>query len=325
MALFLIRRLLQSVVALFVVSLIVFVGVYGIANPVDILISPDATPEELRRITRVLGLDRPMWEQYGLFVLNALRGDLGNSFIHNQPAIQLILERFPATFELAITAMLIAVLLGIPLGMWAGLRPNGIAGRSIMAGSILGFSLPTFWVGLLLIMVFAVELGWLPATGRGQTVEVLGVRLSFLTLDGLAHLVLPALNLALFKISLVIRLTRAGMREVLLADYVKYAYAKGLSERRVILVHVLKNILIPVVTVLGLELGSVIAYSVVTESVFAWPGMGKLVIDAINILDRPIIVAYLMVVVLMFTVINLAVDLLYTVIDPRVRLRPAAA
>lgn len=325
MALFLIRRLLQSVVALFVVSLIVFVGVYGIGNPVDILVSPDATPEELRRITRVLGLDRPMWEQYGLFVLNALRGDLGNSFIHNQPAIQLILERFPATFELAITAMLIAVLLGIPLGMWAGLRPNGIAGRSIMAGSILGFSLPTFWVGLLLIMVFAVELGWLPATGRGQTVEVLGMRLSFLTLDGLAHLVLPALNLALFKISLVIRLTRAGMREVLLADYVKYAHAKGLSERRVILVHVLKNILIPVVTVLGLELGSVIAYSVVTESVFAWPGMGKLVIDAINILDRPIIVAYLMVVVLMFTVINLAVDLLYTVIDPRVRLRPAAA
>ena len=325
MALFLIRRLLQSVVALFVVSLIVFVGVYGIGNPVDILISPDATPEELRRITRVLGLDRPMWEQYGLFVLNALRGDLGNSFIHNQPAIQLILERFPATFELAISAMLIAVLLGIPLGMWAGLRPNGITGRSIMAGSILGFSLPTFWVGLLLIMVFAVELGWLPATGRGQTVEVLGMRLSFLTLDGLAHMVLPALNLALFKISLVIRLTRAGMREVLLADYVKYAHAKGLSERRVILVHVLKNILIPVVTVLGLELGSVIAYSVVTESVFAWPGMGKLVIDAINILDRPIIVAYLMVVVLMFTLINLAVDLLYTVIDPRVRLRPAAA
>jgi peptide/nickel transport system permease protein len=180
-------------------------------------------------------------------------------------------------------------------------------------------------VGLLLIMVFAVQLGWLPATGRGETVEVLGMRLSFLTRDGLAHLILPALNLALFKISLVIRLTRAGMREVLLADYVKYAYAKGLTERRVIFVHVLKNILIPVVTVLGLELGSVIAYSVVTESVFAWPGMGKLVIDAINILDRPIIVAYLMVVVLMFTVINLAVDLLYTVIDPRVRLKPASA
>jgi peptide/nickel transport system permease protein len=321
-ALFLIRRLLQSAVALFVVSLIVFVGVYGIGNPVDILISPDATREELQRVTRVLGLDRPMWEQYGLFLWNALQGDLGNSFIHNQPAIQLILERFPATLELA---LLIAVLFGIPLGMWAGLRPDGFAGRGIMAGSILGFSLPTFWVGLVLIMLFSVELGWLPATGRGETVEVLGVRLSILTLDGLKHLALPAINLALFKVSLVIRLTRAGVREVLLMDYVKFAHAKGLREHRVVLVHVLKNILIPVVTVLGLELGSVIAYSVVTESVFAWPGMGKLVIDAINILDRPIIVAYLMVVVLMFTVINLAVDLLYTVLDPRVRLTPAAA
>lgn len=325
MGLFIIRRLIQTVVALFIVSLVVFVGVYGVGNPIEILISPDATPEELRRVTRVLGLDRPMWEQYGLFVVNALRGDLGNSFIHGQPAIQLILERFPATFELAICAMLLAVLLGIPLGMWAGLRPNGFAGRSIMAGSIVGFSLPTFWVGLVLIMIFAVELGWLPATGRGQTVEILGMRLSIFTLDGLAHLVLPALNLALFKISLVIRLTRAGMREVMLTDYVKFAHAKGLSEQRVILVHVLKNILIPVVTVLGLELGSVIAYSVVTESVFAWPGMGKLVIDAINILDRPIIVAYLMVVVLIFAVINLIVDVLYSVIDPRVRLQRTVA
>ena len=324
MALFLIRRLIQSVIALFVVSLIVFIGVYAIGNPVDILTSPDATREEVQRITRVLGLDRPMWEQYGLFVLNALRGDLGYSFIHNQPAVQLILQRFPATFELAISAMLIAVLFGIPLGMWAGLRPDSVAGKTILAGSILGFSLPTFWVGLLLIMVFAVELGLLPATRRGQTVAVLGMQLSIFTLDGLAHLVLPAINLALFKASLVIRLTRAGMREVLLADYVKFARAKGLSEQRIILVHVLKNILIPVVTVLGLELGSVIAYSVVTESIFAWPGMGKLVIDAINILDRPIIVAYLMVVVLMFTVINLVIDLLYTVIDPRVRLRPDA-
>jgi peptide/nickel transport system permease protein len=321
MGLFLIRRLLQSAVALVAVSLIVFVGVYAIGNPVDILISPDATREEVQRITRVLGLDRPMWEQYGLFVLNALRGDLGVSFIHNQPAIRLILEHLPATLELAFSAMFIAVLFGIPLGMWAGMRPNGLADRSIMAGSILGFSLPTFWVGLVLIMVFAVQLGWLPASGRGQTVEVLGLNLSVFTRDGLAHLVLPSLNLALFKMSLVIRLTRAGMREVLLTDYVKYARAKGLSESRVIFVHVLKNILIPVVTVLGLELGSVIAYSVVTESIFAWPGMGKLVIDAINILDRPIIVAYLLVVVLMFTVINLVVDVLYTVIDPRVRLQ----
>ncbi len=323
MALFLIGRLIQSAIALFVVSLIVFVGVYALGNPVDVLISPDATREEVERVTRVLGLDRPMWEQYGLFLLNAVRGDLGNSFIHNQPAIRLIIERFPATFELAICAMLMAVLLGIPLGMWAGMKPDSLSGRTIMAGSILGFSLPTFWVGLLLIMVFAVELGWLPATGRGETVHVLGVRLSVVTLDGLAHLALPALNLALFKIALVIRLTRAGTREVLLADYIKFARAKGLSRKRIILVHVLRNILVPIVTVLGLELGSVIAYSVVTESIFAWPGMGKLMIDAVNILDRPIIVAYLVVVVLMFTVINLAVDLLYSVIDPRVRLRPS--
>jgi peptide/nickel transport system permease protein len=266
-----------------------------------------------------------MWEQYGLFIIGALHGDLGNSFVYNQPAISLIIERLPATFELAFSAMFVAILVGIPLGLWAGLRPNSLAGRSIMAGSILGFSLPTFWVGLVLIMIFAVQLGWLPATGRGHTVGVFGIRLSVLTLDGLAHIALPALNLALFKMALVIRLTRAGVREIMQMDYVKFARAQGLTEHRVIWVHVMKNILIPVVTVLGLELGSIIAYSAVTESIFAWPGMGKLVIDAINILDRPIIVAYLMVVVLMFIVINLIVDVLYTVIDPRVRLTPAAA
>jgi peptide/nickel transport system permease protein len=325
MGAFLVRRSLQSALALFIVSLIVFVGVYGIGNPVELLVSPDATPEEVRRITGVLGLDRPMWEQYGLFIIGALHGDLGNSFVYNQPAISLIIERLPATFELAFSAMFVAILVGIPLGLWAGLRPNSLAGRSIMAGSILGFSLPTFWVGLVLIMIFAVQLGWLPATGRGHTVGVFGIRLSVLTLDGLAHIALPALNLALFKMALVIRLTRAGVREIMQMDYVKFARAQGLTEHRVIWVHVMKNILIPVVTVLGLELGSIIAYSAVTESIFAWPGMGKLVIDAINILDRPIIVAYLMVVVLMFIVINLIVDVLYTVIDPRVRLTPAAA
>jgi len=325
MGAFLVRRSLQSALALFIVSVIVFVGVYGIGNPVELLVSPDATPEEVRRITGVLGLDRPMWEQYGLFIIGALHGDLGNSFVYNQPAISLIIERLPATFELAFSAMFVAILVGIPLGLWAGLRPNSLAGRSIMAGSILGFSLPTFWVGLVLIMIFAVQLGWLPATGRGHTVGVFGIRLSVLTLDGLAHIALPALNLALFKMALVIRLTRAGVREIMQMDYVKFARAQGLTEHRVIWVHVMKNILIPVVTVLGLELGSIIAYSAVTESIFAWPGMGKLVIDAINILDRPIIVAYLMVVVLMFIVINLIVDVLYTVIDPRVRLTPAAA
>jgi peptide/nickel transport system permease protein len=189
-----------------------------------------------------------------------------------------------------------------------------------MAGSILGFSLPTFWVGLMLIMVFAVQLGWLPSTGRGETVEVLGTHWSFLTWNGLTHLAMPALNLALFKISLVIRLTRAGVRETMLMDYVKFARAKGLSPFRVTFVHVFKNILIPVVTVTGLEFGSTIAFSVVTESIFAWPGMGKLIIDSINVLDRPVIVAYLMIIVLMFITINLIVDLTYSVLDPRVRL-----
>ena len=225
--------------------------------------------------------------------------------------------------ELAVTAVLLAVLLGIPLGLLAGLYPNSVFGRLAMAGSILGFSLPSFWVGLMLIMVFAVQLGWLPSTGRGATVSVLGVPWSFLTLDGLAHMAMPALNLALGNIALVLRLTRSGVRENLPIDYVKFARAKGLSPIRVVFVHVLKNIMIPVVTVLGLQFGSTIAFAVVTESVFAWPGMGKLIIDSINVLDRPVIVAYLMMIVLMFVLINLAVDLLYTVLDPRVRLESA--
>jgi peptide/nickel transport system permease protein len=198
--------------------------------------------------------------------------------------------------------------------------PEGALARTIMAGSILGFSLPTFWVGLMLIMVFAVQLGWLPSTGRGATAELFGVQWSFLTLDGLRHLLLPALNLSLFNISLVLRLTRAGVRETLPMDFVKFARAKGLTPSRVIFVHVLKNIMIPVVTVVGLELGSTIAFAVVTESVFAWPGMGKLIVDSINVLDRPVIVAYLMMIVLLFVTINLVVDFLYTVLDPRVRL-----
>jgi peptide/nickel transport system permease protein len=226
----------------------------------------------------------------------------------------------PATLELAISSMVIALLVGIPLGMCAGYWPDSVGARVIMTGSILGFSLPSFWVGLMLIVVFAVELGWLPSGGRGETVAVVGIELSFLTLDGLKHLLLPALNLALFKISLVIPLTRAGMRETMQQDYIKYARSKGLSQMRVVFLHAFRNILIPIVTVLGLEMGSVIAFAVVTETVFSWPGMGKLIIDSINLLDRPIIVAYLMMTVLMFVVINLIVDFTYSLIDPRVRL-----
>jgi peptide/nickel transport system permease protein len=318
---FITRRVLQSLVVIFVMSLLVFFGVNIVGDPIDMLINPEADQADIEAAIRALGLDRPIHEQYWYFLVNALKGDLGKSFIFAEPALKLILQRMPATLELAFTAMFMAIFLGIPLGVYAGLRPNSKVSKTIMAGSILGFSLPTFWVGLMFIMIFAVMLGWLPSTGRGETVSLFGIQVSFLTWDGLRHLVLPALNLALFKISLVIRLARAGTREVALQDYIKFARAKGLSSSRVVLVHVMKNIMIPVVTVLGLELGGVIAFAVVTETVFAWPGMGKLLIDSIQLLDRPIIVAYLMITVLMFVVINLVVDIIYSLLDPRVRLK----
>ncbi|MCC7485037.1 MAG: ABC transporter permease [Burkholderiales bacterium] len=320
-----VRRLLQSALVLFVMSALVFAGVYAIGNPVDILISPHADQAEMARATAALGLDLPPWRQYWNFLSGAFSGDLGRSFASNVPAVHLILERMPATVELALTAMVIAVVLGIPLGLVAGLKPESWAGRAIMAGSILGFSLPTFWVGLMLIMLFSVELGWLPTTGRGPTVELLGVPVSVLTLDGLRHAIMPATNLALFKLSLLIRLTRAGTREALAQDYVRFARAKGLSMARVVRVHVLKNIMIPIVTVAGLEFGSVLAFAVVTESIFAWPGMGKLLIDSINVLDRPVIVAYLLIIVFIFVLINFVVDLAYTALDPRVRRAARAA
>jgi peptide/nickel transport system permease protein len=314
------RRLIQALFVVLAMTLIVFVGLHAIGNPIDILISPEADQAERARAIAALGLDQPLWKQYLYFLWGGLHGDLGRSFVFNEPALRLIAQRMPATMELAVSAVLLSVVIGIPLGLYAGLYPDGIIGRTAMAGSILGFSLPTFWVGLMLIMVFAVQLGWLPSTGRGQTAELFGIQWSFLTRDGLAHMAMPALNLALGNIALVLRLTRAGVRENLPMDYVRFARAKGLSPMRVVFVHVMKNILIPVVTVIGLEFGSTIAFSVVTESVFAWPGMGKLIIDSINVLDRPVIVSYLMIIVFLFIFINLVVDLLYTVLDPRVRL-----
>lgn len=320
MTTWLIRRLIQALFVVLAMTLIVFIGVHVIGNPVDILISPEADQAERARVIAALGLDQPLWKQYVLFLNDALHGDLGRSFVFNEPALKLIAQRMPATMELAVTAVLLSIVFGIPLGLYAGLYPDSIAARTIMAGGILGFSLPTFWVGLMLIMVFAVQLGWLPSTGRGATAELFGIQWSFLTWDGMKHLIMPALNLSLFNISLVLRLVRAGVRETLPMDFVKFARAKGLTPARVIFVHVLKNIMIPVVTVVGLELGTTIAFAVVTESVFAWPGMGKLIIDSINVLDRPVIVAYLMMIVLLFIAINLVVDVLYTVLDPRVRL-----
>ena len=323
MIVFIIRRVLQSVFLLLLMSLLVFIGVHTIGNPIDILISPDANQIERTRTIAAFGLDRPLWEQYFLFVRNALGGDMGRSFAFSTPALTLIFERLPATMELAIAAILMAIGLGVPLGLWAGLRPDGLAGKTIMAVSILGFSLPTFWVGMMLIVVFAVQLGWLPSSGRGATQLLLGVPVSFLTWDGLRHLLMPALNLALFNIALVIRLTRAGAQEALLQDYVRFARAKGLSNARIVGVHVLKNILIPIVTVVALQFGSIIAFAIVTESVFSWPGMGKLIIDSIRVLDRPVIVAYLLLIVVLFIFINLAVDVLYSLLDPRVWLSQA--
>ncbi|MHC4997390.1 MAG: ABC transporter permease, partial [Planctomycetota bacterium] len=271
MLVFITRRLLQSVLVVLVMAVLVFLGVFVIGDPVMVLIDPQADQIEIARATAALGLDKPMWEQFLVFLNNAMAGDLGRSFATSEPALAMIIERAPATFELAFTAMLIAIVVGIPLGMLAGLFPETRKAKAVMAGSICCFSLPSFWVGLMLIMLFAVNLGWLPSNGRGETVDVLGLPVSFLTIDGLKHLALPALNLALFKLALVIRLTRAGTREVIHQDYIKFARAKGVSTSRLILVHVLKNILIPLVTVLGLELGGVIALAVVTETIFSWP------------------------------------------------------
>ncbi len=270
-----------------------------------------------------MGLDQPLWRQYLLFLVHLAQGSWGTSFVYHQNAMDVILERLPATLELAVTAMVLAVWSACRWVCWPGATAPSRLDRWLMTGSIFGFSLPTFWVGLVLIVLFAVDLGWLPASGRGATVDVLGVGLSVLTADGLRHILLPALNLSLFPMALVLRLSRSGVREAMGQDFVRYARAKGLSASRILVVHVLKRVSIPIVTVSGLQLGNIIAFSVVTESVFAWPGTGKLIIDSINQLDRPVVVGYLVIIAVLFVAINLAVDLLYMALDPRARLRPA--
>lgn len=320
MTVFIVRRLLQSAALVLAMSVLVFLGVFAIGDPINSLVPPDATQEERQAIVVHFGLDKPIYTQYGRFLGNAVKGDLGRSFKFNESALGLITQRMPATLELAFASLFLTILIGIPLGLFAGFRPHALFSKLIMGLSAFGFSVPTFWLGLMMVLLFAVFLGWLPASGRGETVSVLGIPLSFLSWDGLKHLLLPAINLAAFKLSLIIRLTRAGTQEVLVSDYVKFAKAKGLRNRRIVLVHVLKNTLIPVTTVLGMEFGRTIAFAVVTESIFAWPGMGKLLIESISVLDRPVIVAYLMIIVLMFILINLVVDLIYPALDPRVRL-----
>ena len=318
-----IARLAQAFVVMMIISALVFAGVYAIGNPIDVLISPDATQQIREQAIRAYGLDQPLWKQYLDFLGRLARGDFGRSFLFNMPVLDLIFSRLPATLELTLAAVIGATALGVPLGVYAGYRPDSALSKAIMAISVLGFSVPTFWIGLVLILVFAVTLGWLPAGGRGATATLFGVEWSFLTLEGLRHLFLPALNLSLFKFAMMVRLSRAGTRELMLTDTIKFARAAGESEATILRRHVLKLISIPIVTVFGLEFGSTLAFAVVTETIFSWPGVGKLIIDSISTLDRPVMVAYLMLVALLFIVINLTVDLSYAALDPRLRTRRA--
>jgi len=321
---FIIQRVLQACLVMLVISALVFTGVYAVGNPIDVLISPDATQLIREQTIRAYGLDQPLWKQYLDFISRLTRGDFGRSFVYNMPVLDLIFSRLPATLELTLAAVLGATALGVPLGMYAGYRPDSPVSKAIMAISILGFSVPTFWIGLVLIFTFAVSLGWLPAGNRGDTAALFGIQWSFLTWNGLMHLFLPALNLSLFKFALMVRLARAGTREVMLTDTVKFARAAGLSEGTILLRHVLRLIAIPIVTVFGLEFGSTLAFAVVTETIFSWPGVGKLIIDSISTLDRPVMVAYLMLVAFFFIMINLSVDVAYAALDPRLRTRRAA-
>ena len=321
---FLIQRLLQAVIVMLVISVMVFVGVYAIGNPIDVLISPDATQQIREATIRAYGLDQPLWKQYRDFLSRLLVGDFGRSFVFNMPVMQLILSRLPATLELTLAAVLGATIIGVPLGMYAGCKPDSALSKLIMAASVIGFSVPTFWIGLVLIFTFAVQLGWLPAGNRGDTATLFGVEWSVLTWNGLTHLFLPALNLSLFKFAMMVRLARAGTRETMLTDTVRFARAAGESEWTILRQHVLRLISIPLVTVFGLEFGSTLAFAVVTETIFSWPGIGKLIIDSITSLDRPVMVAYLMLVAFLFIVINLLVDLSYAALDPRLRARRAS-
>lgn len=323
MLVFIVRRSLRAVLVLLVMSVLVFIGAYVVGNPMDILVNPQADRLQREHAISAFGLDQPIWMQYPALLTAALRGDLGESFVHNVPALGLVLERLPATIELCVAALLIAAALAVPLGLLAGLKPDTAVGRTVNAGSILGFSLPTFWVGVMLVMLFSVMLGWLPAEGRGPTTLLFGVGVSFLSHDGWRHLLLPAISLASLELAVFTRLVRAGTLATLRQDYVKFARAKGLPNRRVIGVHVLRNAILPLGRRIGLESGSVVALAIVTESVFAWPGVGKLLIDSIHEVDRPTIVAYLLVTVLLLTGINLVFDIFFAALDPRVRLSDA--
>ena len=318
---YLLKRLVQMVVVLFTVSVIVFLVMSFTGDPVLMIVPPTATDAQIAEARTALGLDRPLWVQYGVFLQNLIRGDLGVSYIFKRPALTLIVERMPATLELVFFSVLLSLAVALPCGVYAGARPNSPFSRAVMGGSLLGISLPSFWVGILLIFYFAVEKGLLPSSGRGATAPLFGIPFAFLTWDGFRHIVLPAVTLALGTLAMLIRLIRAQIMEVMRQDFIRFARAKGVSWRSLFFSHALKNALVPVVTVFGMQIGSLIAFATVTETIFAWPGMGKLLVDSINTADRPVIVAYLMIVAAIFVLINFIVDIVYTLIDPRIDLR----
>ena len=319
MATYIAKRLIQGLVVLLGVSMICFIIFRYMGDPVLTMAGKYATFQEREEVRRALGLDKPTYVQYGRFIWNAAHGNFGKSYISRVPALGLILERFPATFELATTATLLAFLMGVGLGVLVALKPRAWQNRLIMAGSLGGISMPTFLIGILLIMIFAVYGGVLPPFGRGQTVTIGFWRTGLLTIDGWKHLIMPAVTLATFQLAVLLRLTRAGMREVLTEDYIKTAWAKGLPPLKVIFKHALRNVLIPVVTVAGLQFGEVIAYSIVTETIFQWPGMGNLILTSIFESDQPVVVTYIMLAAFMIISINTIVDILYAILNPKIR------
>ncbi len=322
---FILRRLLQSVLVMTVVAYIAF-GLFNyIGDPVAFMLGQDATIQERQRLRAELGLDQPFYVQFTRFVGNAVQGDFGVSLRQGRQVAVLLKERLPATLELSFAAAAIALFVGIPLGVYTALRRNTWLSHFLLAASLVGVSLPTFLIGILLILIFAVYLGWLPSFGRGDVVSLGWWTTGFLTPSGLKAIILPAITLSLFQLTLIMRLVRAEMLEVLRTDYIKFARARGLTDRSIHFGHALKNTLVPVITITGLQLGAIIAFAIITETVFQWPGMGLLFIQAVNFADIPVMGAYLCFIALVFVVINLAVDLLYYVVDPRLRVERSAA
>lgn len=303
MGLYILRRVYQALIVFFVVTGIVFAILHLSGDPLALLMPPDAPPSDVEAMRRELGLDKPLVVQYGLFLRNAVQGNLGVSYHHGQPALKLVLERLPASLELVLTTMVISLVLALPIGVWAASRRGTLVDRASLLGSLIGISAPPFWIGIAFILIFSVELRWLPSSGRGTW----------------AHLVLPATSLALYRLALFIRLIRAGMLDIMTMDFIRTARSKGVSEKKVIYKHALKNTLIPFVTIAGMQMGSLLAGAIVTEKVFAWPGMGRLFLDAIGVMDFPVIIAWALVTATIFLTVNLAVDIVYVWLDPRIR------